>query len=71
MKKYGYELYYDGSFICSENDFETEEEARIDAEEEIEYQLECWYGDGYLTDEEATSDRDRFDIKITEKEIMV
>ena len=54
-----YDLWYDGQVIHSEVDeFETEEEAREDAESSIDMYCDYWDADG------EEYDRDLFDIDI-------
>lgn len=58
---YNYNLWYDSCLIHSElTDFETEEEAREDAEMEIESRCSYWDIDG------VEYDKNGFDIDIQE-----
>jgi hypothetical protein len=59
-----YDLWYDGQVIHSEVDeFETEDEAREDAEMVIDSRCDYWDADG------VEYDRSLFDIDICESEI--
>lgn len=58
---YSYDLIYDGQVIHTEYlEFETEEEVREDAEDEIELRKSYWEADGVEYDETL------FEIDITE-----
>ena len=57
---YNYDLIYDGGIIHSEEGFETEEEAREDAEMEISMRCAYWKS------EDVSYDRKLFDIEIKE-----
>ena len=57
---YEYELWYDGCYLHAEGGFETEEEAREDAEIERDYKTEIWDIDG------EPYDIDLFEIIIKE-----
>lgn len=43
---YKYKVYYEGSWLHEENDFETHEEAMEDAKLYVESKIECWEADG-------------------------
>lgn len=55
-----YELWYDGCCLHAEGGFETEEEAREDAEAERDYRINVWGIDG------EEYDLDGFEIIINE-----
>lgn len=58
---YKYKVYYEGSWLHEENDFETHEEAMEDAEIYIEGKIDCWEADG------VEYDRELFSIEIEEE----
>ena len=59
---YTYEIYYDSSFIHSSDDeFEEENEAREDAEDYIDMQIDLWKADGAWHEDDS---RELFEINI-------
>lgn len=62
---YSYDLYYDGCCLHSEEGFETEEDARYDAECMIDSKIDQWdYDDP--DDAEVFHNRDNFEIILEE-----
>lgn len=58
---YKYNLYYDGGWLKEESGFDTEDEAREEAESEIESRIEYW------ETENVEYDRDLFSVDIDEE----
>lgn len=57
---YKYNLYYDGGWLKEESGFDTEDEAREEAESEIESRIEYWEAEG------TEYDRDLFSAEVDE-----
>lgn len=60
IRGFEYELWYEGCCLHAESGFETEEEAREDAEMERNYRIDVWNIDG------VEYDLDNFEIIINE-----
>lgn len=59
---YSYEIYFEGAWIhTSDEEFDTEEEAREDAESYIEQKIEDYKADGAWHEDDS---RENFDIEI-------
>ena len=64
---YKYELFYDGTYIHEESGFDDEDEARDDAEMEIESRLDAWIYDGAIKADERNEERQKFHVEIEEE----
>lgn len=52
---YKYNVYYDGSWLHEDTDWETEEDAQDDAKCYVEGKIDCWEADGVEYDRELFS----------------
>ena len=57
---YKYNIYYDGGWLHEDTDWETEEDARDDAELYIESKIADWEADG------VEYDRELFSVEVKE-----
>ena len=64
---YKYELFYDGTFLHEEAGFDDEEEAKDDAEMEIDSRLDAWIFDGAIAESEREEEKKKFHIEIEEE----
>lgn len=64
---YKYELSYDGTFIHEDGGFDDEDEARDDANMEIESRLDAWIFDGAIKASEREEEKKKFHVELEEE----
>lgn len=64
---YKYELFYDGTFLHEDGGFDDEDEARDDADMEIDSRLDAWIFDGSIEKSEREEEKKKFHVEIEEE----
>ena len=64
---YKYELFYDGTFIHEDSGFDDDDEARDDAEMEIDSRLDAWIFDGAIEESAREEEKKKFHVEIEEE----
>lgn len=64
---YKYELFYDGTFLHEDGGFDDEDEARDDADMEIDSRLDAQVFDGSIEESEREEEMEKFSIEIEEE----
>lgn len=64
---YKYELFYDGTFLHEDGGFDDQDEARDDADMEIDSRLDAWVFDGVIKADEREEEKKKFHVEIEEE----